>query len=230
MVNHREAYFLMIVFPLYQREIIMSVQHAIGTFSDYEITEAALQELRLNNFAMGQVSVVGLDIHQQTEMAGANTSNRLGSIGSLDPQNNQAGEKAMDGAIAGVTVGGFAGLLVGLGGLIIPGVGPLILAGTSAMAIAGMVSGGVLGTIAGGLAGALVGVGIPEDRAEIYSNQISEGNYLVMVEGTSSDIVFAESIFNKHGINDWYIYNAPSRTVTTVITTTSNRSIVSPNG
>lgn len=208
----------------------MPTQHAIGTFSSYEITEAALQELRLNNFAMEQVSVVGLDIHQQTEMAGANTSNRLASLGNLDSQNNQAEDKAMDGAIAGVTVGGFAGLLVGLGGLLIPGVGPLILAGTSAMAIAGMVSGGVLGTITGGLVGALVGVGIPEDRAEIYGDQITKGNYLVMVEGTSTDIVFAESIFNKHGINDWYIYNAPSRTVTTVTTTTSNHPIASPNG
>lgn len=207
----------------------MPAQHAIGTFPSYEATEIALQELQLNNFAMELVSVVGLDINRQTEMAGANTSNRLATLGGLDSENNQAGEKAMDGAIGGVAVGGFAGLLVGLGGLLIPGVGPLILAGTSAMAIAGMVSGGVLGTITGGLVGALIGVGIPEDRAEIYGDQITQGNYLVMVEGTSSDIVLAESIFNKHGISDWYIYNAPSRTVTTV-TTTSNRPIPSPNG
>ncbi|WLT38977.1 hypothetical protein NON20_04465 [Synechocystis sp. B12] len=122
-------------------------------------------------------------------------------------------------------MGGFAGLLVGLGGLIVPGVGPLILAGTSAMAIAGMISGGILGTIAGGLAGALVGIGIPEDRAEIYSNQIADGNYLIMVEGTNSDIVLAESIFNKHGINDWYVYNSPSHTTKTISTTTTTRSV-----
>ncbi|MBE9203443.1 signal transduction histidine kinase (STHK), LytS [Synechocystis salina LEGE 06099] len=201
---------------------MMLQHHAVGTFPSYEATETALRELRLNNFAMDLVSVVGLDIHQRTEMAGANTSNRLVSLGDLESQNNQAGEKAVDGAIAGVTVGGFAGLLVGLGGLIIPGVGPLILAGTSAMAIAGMISGGVLGSITGGLVGALVGVGIPEDRAEIYSNQISQGNYLIMVEGTNSDITFAESILDKHDINGWYVYNTPNRTVTTVSTTTSS--------
>jgi hypothetical protein len=213
----------MIVFLLFWRKIIMLQQHAVGTFANYEIAEIALQELRLNNFAMEQVSVVGLDIHQRTEMAGANTSNRLISLGNLESQNNQAEEKAMDGAIAGGTVGGFAGLLVGLGGLIVPGVGPLILAGTSAMVIAGMISGGILGTIAGGLAGALVGIGIPEDRAKIYSNQIAGGNYLIMVEGTNSDIVLAESIFNKHGINDWYVYNVPNHTTKTITTTTTAR-------
>jgi hypothetical protein len=201
----------------------MQQQHAVGTFSDYEITETALQELQINNFAMEQVSVVGVDIHHQTEMTGANTSDRLGSLSDLDSQSNQAGEKAVDGAIAGVAVGGFAGLLVGLGGLIIPGVGPIMLAGTTAVAIAGMISGGVLGTITGGLVGALVGLGIPEDRAEIYSNKIAKGHYLVMVEGNSSDIIFAEEIFKKNGINDWYVYNAPSRIVKTVSTTTITR-------
>jgi len=207
----------------------MQQQHAVGTFPSYEITETALRELRLNNFAMGQISVVGLDINQQTEMAGSNTSNRLGSLGNLEPQKSQAGEKAVDGAIGGVAVGGFAGLLVGLGGLIIPGVGPILLAGTSAMAIAGMISGGVLGSITGGLVGALVGLGIPEDRAQIYSEQITKGNYLVLVEGNNSDMVLAESIFNKHDINDWYVYNAPNRTkTTTVSTTTNNHTVADP--
>jgi len=227
-MDHREAYFLVIDTPTFRRKIIMQQQHAVGTFSSYEITEKALQELRLNNFAMERVSVVGLDIHHQTEMAGANMSNQLGSLGGLDSQGNQAGEKAVDGAIAGVAVGGFAGLLVGLGGLIIPGVGPILLAGTSAMAISGMISGGVLGTITGGLVGALVGLGIPEDRAKIYSDQIAQGNYLVMVEGTNSDIAFAEEVFNKNGINDWYVYNAPSRIVRTISTTTTTRPIPAP--
>lgn len=203
----------------------MSTQHAVGTFSSYKITEAALQELRLRNFSMDKASVVGLDVHQQTEIAGASTSDSLENFENLNSHNNRAGEKAIDGAIAGVTVGGLAGLLTGMGGLIIPGVGPLLLVGTSAMAIVGLVSGGVLGTIAGGLAGALVGVGIPEDRAELYSNQIAKGNYLIMVEGTKSDIDFAKNIFNKHHINDWYVYNSPKHSTRTVSTTTTTRTV-----
>jgi hypothetical protein len=182
---------------------------AIGTFPSYQATEIALQELKDSGFPMDRISVIGRDIHDHNEATGVNTSNRLEVAGNLDTDENEAGETARKGAIAGSTIGGLTGLLIGLGVLAIPGVGPVMLAGAAATVIATAVSGGVIGAAAGSLAGGLVGLGIPEDRAKIYSDHVAEGKYLVMVEGSQAEIAAAERIFTRHNIHDWYTYNLP---------------------
>lgn len=194
-------------------------QIGVGTFSSYEKTEIALRELKSNGFLMDRVSVVGRDINSHTEVTGANTSNRLVDFGNLDTNENKVGETAIDGAMAGITLGGFTGLLVGLGAMAIPGVGPVMLAGAAATALITTISGGVIGGVTGTLAGGLVGLGIPADRAKVYSDRIAKGDYLVMVEGSDTDITLAESIFRKHGIHEWYIYESPSEQVRTVTKT-----------
>jgi hypothetical protein len=134
----------------------------------------------------------------------------------LATDENKAKETAVDGAIAGSTIGGFAGLLVGLGALAIPGVGPVMLAGAAATAIATAISGSVIGAAAGSLTGGLVGLGIPEDRAKLYDDRIAQGDYLVIVEGSEADIKLAKSIFNKHDIDNWHIYDVSSNPVTPI--------------
>lgn len=192
-------------------------QFAVGTFSNYAATELALRELKDRGFVMDRVSVVGRDINNYTELTGAKTSNRLADLGNdnLHTSDNKAGETATDGAIAGMTVGGFAGLLVGLGAIAIPGVGPVMLAGAAVTALASTISGGVIGGMTGSLVGGLVGLGIPGDRAKVYSDRIAEGDYLVMVEGSEDDLTLAESIFNQHGIHEWYAYDLPNEPVPT---------------
>jgi hypothetical protein len=197
----------------------MLQQFAVGMFSSYETTEIALRELRENGFLMDRVSIVGRDINAHTETTGANTSNRLVNFGGLDTNENQAGATAVDGAMGGITLGGFAGLLVGLGAIAVPGVGPVILAGAAATALVSTLSGGALGGLAGGLAGGLVGLGIPADRAKVYSDRIADGDYLVMVEGSEADITKAESIFKSHNIHDWHFYDSPQKPVKTVTKT-----------
>jgi len=197
---------------------MMLQQRAVGSFSSYEKTELALHELKGNGFFMDRVSVIGKDIHHHAEFTGANVSDRVVNPDELDSHDNTSGETAADGAIAGASIGGFAGVLVGLGGLLIPGVGPVILAGATATAIATALSGGVIGALAGSLAGSLIGLGIPEDRAHLYSDRVAKGDYLVIVEGSESDIALAESILNNHGIDNWYIYDLPTGSVQTVRT------------
>jgi len=189
-------------------------QRAVGTFSSYEATETALHQLRDSGFSMERVSVVGHDINRHIEATGANTSNRLADIGKL-PNGNNAGEAAATGAITGTTLGGLTGLLVGLGAVAIPGVGPVMLAGAAATAIATAISGGVIGAAAGSLVGGLIGLGIPEDRAKVYGDRISQGDYLVIVEGSEEDINQAKSILNNHSIDEWYVYDLPSKSVET---------------
>lgn len=184
----------------------MLKQRAVGTFSSYDKAETALKELRQSGFAMDAVSVVGRDLDRHGEVAGANSTHRLAD---LHDDDNEAAETAKKGAVAGTTVGGVTGLLVGLGALAIPGIGPVMLAGAAATAIATALSGGAIGAAAGSLAGALVGMNIPEDRARNYGQRVEDGDYLVMVEGSVSQIAAAEAIFNKYGIHDWFAYDIP---------------------
>lgn len=213
---------------------MMLLKRAVGSFPSYDKIELALHELKGNGFFMDRVSVIGKDIYHHAEFTGANVVDRVIKPDDLDSHENKSGETAADGAIAGASIGGFAGLLVGLGGLLIPGVGPIMLAGATATAIATAISGGVIGALAGSLAGGLIGLGIPEDRANFYGDRVAHGDYLIIVEGSESDIALAESILKKQGIDNWYVYDLPTEsgqtirpmeTVTTVPTSTTRPQI-----
>ncbi len=196
-------------------------RRAVGTFPNYETTEMAMRELEKNGFVMDRASVVGRDLNDHPELTSVNSSSQTVGIDTFHNHDNKAAETASDGAIAGGTIGGFTGLLVGLGALAIPGVGPVMLAGAAATAIATTISGGVIGAAAGSLVGGLVGLGIPDERAQIYSDRISQGDCFVIVEGTDSDIALAESIFSKHHIQNWYVYDVPNETLQNVTTSST---------
>jgi hypothetical protein len=87
-----------------------------------------------------------------------------------------------------------------------------MLAGATATALATTVSGGAIGAAAGSLFGALVGLGIPEERARVYNDRLSRGDYLVILDGTDDEIRRAEAILSNRGIQEWGIYDAPNVT------------------
>ncbi|MBV9387869.1 MAG: general stress protein [Chroococcidiopsidaceae cyanobacterium CP_BM_ER_R8_30] len=180
-------------------------QRAVGVFSSRRDAEYALQELRDAGFSMDKVSVVAKDADRTDNIAGADVSKRVG---------NKADEGAGYGAAAGGTLGGIGGLLVGLGTLAIPGIGPIMLAGAAATTLATTAAGAGIGAAAGGLIGALVGLGIPEGRARVYNERVSQGDYLVIVDGTENEIRQAEAILQRQGIQEWGIYDAPNADTT----------------
>ena len=182
-------------------------KRAVGTFSSYQDAETALRELKDSGFSMDRVSVVGNDVDRHTDASGADASNRLQDAGRHAAHDTEADEGVKKGAVAGGTVGGLTGLLVGLGALAIPGVGPVMLGGAVATALATAISGGAIGAAAGSLVGGLVGLGIPEDRAKVYGDRVSRGDYLVMVDGSDDEIHRAEAILSHRGIQDWGIYD-----------------------
>ena len=179
------------------------VKRGVGVFSNYQATEQALLELDAIGYDMGQISVIGRD---------SDHLNRSGQTGDAQLQDaqaddgNQAEEGAKTGVVSGGAVGGLTGLLIGLGTLAIPGVGPIMLAGTAATAIATTLAGGAIGAAAGGLVGALVGLGIPEERAEVYNEHLSQGEYLVIIDGTETEIARAETVLKGRGIREWDVY------------------------
>lgn len=176
-------------------------KRAVGVFSSRRETEFALNELRTAGFDMDKVSVVAKDANRSDEIAGVDMSDHTG---------NKADEGAATGAVTGGALGGLTGLLVGLGALAIPGIGPVLLAGATATTIATTLAGGAIGAAAGGLVGALVGLGIPEERARVYNQRLSQGDYLLFVEGTDDEILRAETLLSNRGIQEWGIYDAPS--------------------
>ena len=176
-------------------------KRAVGVFSTRRETEHALGELRTAGFDMNRVSVIAKDADSKGDIAGIDVH---------DSTDNKSDEGATKGALTGGTLGGLTGLLVGLGLVAIPGIGPIMLAGASATAIATTLAGTALGAAAGGLIGALVGMGIPEEEARAYNDRVARGDYLVLVDGSETEVAQAESILSRGGIQHWNTYDYPS--------------------
>ncbi|MGF1487885.1 MAG: general stress protein [Prochloraceae cyanobacterium] len=179
----------------------MTYRHAIGTFATYEQAQFALQELSNAGFNMDKVSIITQN-PEETSTNGAR----------VKPASEQAKGGAGAGATAGAATGGILGLFGGLGALFIPGVGPIAELG---IVLANTLLGSGIGAAGGSLVGALIGWGIPEDRANYYNDLLSQGNYLILVEGTEAEINLAESVLQKRSVNDWSVYGAPTAHPTT---------------
>lgn len=187
-------------------------KRGIGIFPDYKTTEKALIELKGIGYGMDHISIIG----QNSEYLNPSGQPENVEIQDIEIEDsNHADDGAKTGVISGGTVGGLTGLLVGLGTLAIPGVGPIMLAGAAATAIASTVAGGAIGAATGGLVGGLVGLGIPEDRAKVYNKHLSQGEYLVIVDGTKSDIARAEPILKHRDIHEWNVYALKNHSATT---------------
>lgn len=148
---------------------------------------------------MQQVSVVAKDTERVDQLSNRDIS---------DPVAAQAEGGAATGAVTGTALGSLGGLLVGLSALTIPGIGPVITAGTVGTVLATTLAGSGIGAATGGIAGAFAGLGIPNERANIYGDRVSKGDYVVMVEGSEEEILRAESILGDQGIQEWGVYDA----------------------
>lgn len=184
---------------------VQTRKRAIGVFPHRRDAEAALTDLRNAGFPLSQVSLIAKDADGTHNIAGGGVNVNPGAGAGTG---NKADEGAKAGAATGGALGGLGGLLVGLGALAIPGVGPVIAGGAAATALATALAGGAIGAAAGGLAGGLVGLGIPENRAKVYSDRINRGDYLVIVDGTEDEVRRAEPILKRHGIQEFDIFDA----------------------
>jgi hypothetical protein len=181
--------------------IVDTEERAVGVFSNYREVVEALDELKSREFLMSKISVIGKDMDDMPQ----NDSVRdvhLQNIADV----TQVDEGAKAGAIAGGSVGGLTGLLVGLGSLAIPGIGPIMLAGAAATTFATTVVAAAIGAATGTFVGALVGLGIPEESAKLYQSYIAQGDYLIIVDGTASELRQAESILKGRSVREWAAY------------------------
>lgn len=145
--------------------------NVIGVFEDVSEARAAIDRMTNAGIDRDQISLVSRDADK--ERTGETTTEHTSGAGK--------------GAGIGAAVGGIGGLIAGIAGLAIPGLGPILAAGPIAAAIGGGLGGAGLGAAAGGLIGALTNMGVPEEEARHYENQVRGGKILVTVRADNDD-------------------------------------------
>lgn len=161
-------------------------RRAVGTFSNRQNAEHALNELNSAGFPMKQICIVAKNSDFDARLGRAGISDCVGDTEEGVPTC----------AIAGSMLGAIGGCLVGLGIIAVPGVGPLVAIGTSGAAFGTTLVGAGIGLVSGALTEALAGLGLTRDR-EDYSDRFSQSEYLVMVDGTDDEVCRAESILSR---------------------------------
>ncbi len=164
--------------------ILTQRRQVIKTFSSHELAGQAFDHLVLSGFSIAQLFLLGDGLDENYPQPKLPTSAHGAITGTA------TGLKK--GLLIGNLAGGATGLLLGVGLIALPGVGSLVL--SSAIAFV-LLSGGIC-TAAGGLTGAFIGLGLTSEQAKIYSQQISSGSVLLIVEGTSQDIDRAKFLLN----------------------------------
>lgn len=132
----------------------------VGVYDSMKGAEAAVRALLDQGVPSEQVSIVGQDLHSETQVHGFITT----------------GDVAKTGAKTGAWVGGLFGVLTGAALLFVPGVGAVVILGPLA---AGALAAGE-GAAAGGGLGAVLGHFIAKKHVPKYTQHLEAGNYLVL--------------------------------------------------
>jgi hypothetical protein len=151
-----------------------------GIFHSRDSAERAVEDLIKAGFGRDDISLLMSETTQGREFV------------------IQRGTKAPEAAATGATIGGALGAIVAgltaVGSIAIPGLA-LFAAGPVVAAMAGLGA----GAAAGGLSGALIGLGIPEDEAKLYHEEIERGGILVGVYAHKDRIDQARDVLETAG-------------------------------
>ncbi|VEP13899.1 conserved hypothetical protein [Hyella patelloides LEGE 07179] len=172
-------------------------KRAVGTFPTRQDAEKALVELRDAGFNMDRISAIASNPQDEETLASVKVKS----------SSERAKNGAETGAIMGATTGGILGVIGSLSVLAIPGIG---VATEVAVLLGNTLLGTGIGAAGGSLVGALIGWGIPEEQAIYYNELLSQGYYVVLVEGTEAEISGAEAILLNRQIRNWNVYQASS--------------------
>lgn len=164
--------------------VLSQHRRAVGIFKNRIDAERALNDLNSAGFTRDQISVVAIDHDDLLNKACTR----------YHVENLAQEETGNCATIAGSMIGAIGGCLVGLGLLAMPGVGLVVAIGTSGTALATTLAGAGIGAASGGLIGALTNSGMTSNEARVGSDRKSQGEYLVMVNGTDQEVHRAESI------------------------------------
>ncbi len=175
------------------------VTHALGVFANSQKIEQAVNALKASEFPMEKVSVIAKDVEKGESISEAQLSDHIG-----DQNVNTTG--VVGDTLAGATWGS---VLVGLSSLALPGLGAILAAGSVGVALVSSIGSVAVGAAATqNLVKALGDLGVPEERARVYSDRLQQSYYMLILDGTKEDIERAEPILRDQGIEYWGIYNS----------------------
>lgn len=163
-----------------------------GLFDDKQNAEEAYRSLRDGGYAADEINVV---------MSPETRRKFYGDEEIVEDTGNKALEGAGAGGTIGGVLGGIGGALAALGtNLIIPGLG-LVVLGPLAAGLAGFGAGG----LTGGIIGALIGAGTPKDKAEVYHSGVANGKILISVHPHSNqDIINFRNTWDEYSAEQVY--------------------------
>ncbi|MBE9205624.1 general stress protein [Nostoc sp. LEGE 06077] len=172
---------------------------ALGVFANSQQLEQAINNLKASGFSMDSVSVIAKDVEQSEEIGEAQISDRIGN-----QDVNTTG--AVGDTLTATTWGS---VLVGLSSLALPGLGAVLAAGSVGVALVSSVAGVAVGAAANqNLVKALTDLGVPEERARIYSDRLQQSYYLLILEAPEAEINRAAAILRQQDIQNWGVYES----------------------
>jgi hypothetical protein len=151
----------------------MKKNTVIGVFAQRDDAEKAI------NYVHNKLSVPNDEISYLYR----NTKDEVMQVDAKEISSKTPNEGAHAGASAGAWIGAIAGVVIAAG--VIPVVGAFVAAGPilTALGVAGAfgsaAAGAIGGAVVGGLLGALFSMGVGEEKAKRYEDQVMTGHILV---------------------------------------------------
>jgi hypothetical protein len=155
----------------------------IGVFPTRAAGLAAVRELRAAGLTEDRVGILSKR-DETTESK------------SIGPDDDSTHSRWGEGTAVGAVTGGLTGVGLGLAvaaGLI-PAIGPAIAGGVFVSLLASAGAGAAAGTVVGGL----IGLGVPEDEAGYYGEQVGAGRTIVAAR-TEGPAPWVPLLFKEHG-------------------------------
>lgn len=178
---------------------VKNTKLALGVLDNTQNLEQAINKIKAAEFPLDKVSVIGKDIERINIIKDAPVSNQIGN------QNVNA-TGAVGDSIAAATWGS---VLVGLSSLAIPSLGVILAAGSLGVALITSIAGVAVGAVSNqNLIQAMINLGIPEEKARVYSNALQQSYYLLMLEGSSDEINQIEPLLKAEKIKSWGVFDA----------------------
>lgn len=161
----------------------MAGKTVVGVFNDMQSAQEAVREIRRLGLPAEKISVLA-----NRDAAGAQDSEAMTDA--------DKGSDVVADAGIGAALGSIGGLLLGFAAFAIPGLGAVVAAGPIFAALGGA---GV-GAVAGGVIGALNEVGVPQEEAQGYQEDVRGGRVLVVVQSDEAAAERVREILDRNGV------------------------------
>jgi uncharacterized membrane protein len=153
----------------------------IAVFKSHNEAEEAVKALEHSGFEMDHLSIVAKDYHAEEQVVGY----------------YNAGDRMMYWGQQGAFWGGLWGMLFGSAFFLIPGIGPLVMAGPIVAWIVAALEGAVVVGGLSALSAAFFSIGIPENTLIEYETAIKAGKFVLIANGTASEISKAHDTIDE---------------------------------